>query len=389
MISLNFSKIVVASLIVHAAAYAGFQSPNINLSMKTLSLDDTIVADQSCTLTCKESFEGKGSIKSRRISITTKKFQFTGTIECDGDCFITAKHSFNQKMFKRKGRGKFYITIDPKLTFNEEKKTFAPLYEPRAETSLIREASIPKLTIEPEDLKVSKEISIEGSTFTVEGSHHIAIAEAIQQGSLDTVKELLEKYSAIQNSKRQLSVFMVMAGLSGHTAIAEECIRRGADVNDCDQDAGDRWFSRFSSQKHLITAVIAKKADFVALLVKEGADPNVKNRDNISALMIAVLQNDLATVKALLQSPKINLDERNISHGTPLIRAAYDGNLAMVQALVDAGANKEACIPGGYTAADIARSKGHDAIALLLLKKTPVVEENLTRISEEKKAPTA
>lgn len=370
----RFLKPFLVSLFFSISLLAGIQSPTVSLSMGSFAHDDDITATKSCTVVCREGFTGKGRIKSPVVHITTKKFQFTGVIECDGDCFITAQESFNQKMFKRKGRGKFHITIDPTLAFDGEKKA-APTNDIEKDiTSINKEIDALRSPIASpasfeEDRNVSKEITIEDCVFTLKGTRNIELADAIKQGDLVKAKDLLEKHQAVKKSKHDLSIFMVMAGLSGHIALAEEFIRLGADVNGWDQDSDSRFFRHFTAQKHVVTAAIAKKADFVSLLLEAGAEPNACNKDGLSILTIAVLQNDLATLKALVKSPKIDLNIRDRYRYTALMRAAHDGRAEMVQILLDAEADASISVAGGYTAADYARAEGHYEIEKLLRQK--------------------
>ena len=102
---------------------AGFQSPSINLSSgKDMNMDDECIASKSLTLTCQETFQGRGYLKSPLITITANKFDFKGTIHCTGTCHITAKERFNEKMFKRDGGGQFIITVDPQLSLQDKNR---------------------------------------------------------------------------------------------------------------------------------------------------------------------------------------------------------------------------------------------------------------------------
>ncbi len=350
MVLFNVLCLVASGFFINTSR-ADFHSRNVSLNTPTLELDDTIVASESCNLTCKETMAGTGLIKSPKIFIKTKKFIFTGTIECTGECVIIAQQSFNKKMFKRKGCGKFKILINPSL-FDAETIT-EPV--PATHGQFESHQTIPK-----EELNATKEFSINGSVFTVKGAKKIELAELVLLGDLPRTQEFIQKNPALKQA--EITGFMLMAGLSGHIILAEEFIKLGADVNGTDDDD-----FLLHKQAHLITAVIAKKSELVELLVRKGANPNLFHKDGYTALTVAVLQNDLPSVKALLKSPKIDINKKErFNSFTALMRAASAGYKDIVEVLLDAGADTSISMPGGIIAEDYARGEGHDEIVQLL-----------------------
>ena len=172
----------------------------------------------------------------------------------------------------------------------------------------------------------------------------------------------LENSPLLKNNKEMMTIFMLMAGLSGNIPLAKEFIQLGAQVNGTDSKYG-------GGQPHLITAVIAKRADFVTLLVAAGAQPNVKNKDWIPALVIAVLQQDLNTVNALLQAPGIDLNLTDSDRHTALMHAAGMGEAEIVKVLLKAGANFTLQSSNRATALDYARHNKQVECAHLLKEK--------------------
>ena len=82
--------------------------------------------------------------------------------------------------------------------------------------------------------------------------------------------------------------------------------------------------------------------------------------------MFAVINGHYNTMKVLLEYGADVSAKSNVG-GTPLMAAALDGDLEMVQALLDKGADVHVRLrETNESAATIAASHGHDEIARLL-----------------------
>jgi ankyrin repeat protein len=79
----------------------------------------------------------------------------------------------------------------------------------------------------------------------------------------------------------------------------------------------------------------------------------------------AVQSGDLAALQAALQAGT-PVDARDAQGRTALMRAAERGDPALVRALLQARASRTLRDPQGRTAADLARAAGHNAVAPLL-----------------------
>jgi len=118
-------------------------------------------------------------------------------------------------------------------------------------------------------------------------------------------------------------------------------------------------------------AALSGHAHLVAYLVSEGADPNVANLAKETPLHAACKSrlDQTALVKPLLQSPKIRLEERDQYGRTPLLVAATTGLLEMASALINRGADLNACDADFLTPLTEAVKHGHDRVVQLLLKR--------------------
>jgi len=86
--------------------------------------DGKIDVTESIDIQCQKFNGVKGHIKAPKITIWTETFNYVGKIECSQECTIYSKKPFDQKKFKRLGKGKFTIKIDPKLVMPCEKSYY-------------------------------------------------------------------------------------------------------------------------------------------------------------------------------------------------------------------------------------------------------------------------
>ena len=88
----------------------------------------------------------------------------------------------------------------------------------------------------------------------------------------------------------------------------------------------------------LMAAVLYADARCVKLLLDRGADPNAIDKAGATALMWAVP--DIAKVKLLIASgADVNASSKNLGRTPLLIAASYPGSVAVLQLLLDHGAN--------------------------------------------------
>lgn len=123
---------------------------------------------------------------------------------------------------------------------------------------------------------------------------------------------------------------------------------------------------------------MATRANFpriVGLLVAAGADPNVQDEQGETPLHVAARFGHVECASAILETrvlTRLDLDIPEKTFGwTPLLIAAVDGQLQMVELLVRAGADLARLDGSGWTAKEHAALRGHMGIAELLAKHTP------------------
>ena len=134
----------------------------------------------------------------------------------------------------------------------------------------------------------------------------------------------------------------------------------------------------------LYIAVQYRHLAIVQALLAAGAMPNLAaTSDGVTPLLIAAQEGRLDIVQALLAAPGIDPNLARTSDGaTPLLSAAYNGHFDVIQALLAAGALPNlARTSDGVTPLYVAADNGHfDVIQALLA--APGIDPNLARTSD-------
>lgn len=150
----------------------------------------------------------------------------------------------------------------------------------------------------------------------------------------------------------------------------------------------------------LMTAVLAKQPRMVRWLLRQDANPRLKDADGYTPLMLAVRENAAKTIGELAAHNREGLDAALLAAAiegraevideltkygasvyarmedgrTPLMLAAQNNHADAVTMLLDLGCGRFATTPEGRTAAELATAEGHDQVAALILAK-PVTPE--------------
>ena len=85
-------------------------------------------------------------------------------------------------------------------------------------------------------------------------------------------------------------------------------------------------------------AVNSDDGGAVQTLVKRGFDPNSRNPAGQTGLHLALRDQSPRVVKALLESPALDVNANNASGESPLMMAALRGNLELARVLLERGA---------------------------------------------------
>lgn len=121
-------------------------------------------------------------------------------------------------------------------------------------------------------------------------------------------------------------------------------------------------------------AIIGQHSAVVKTLLQHGADANVYDKLGMNPVAHAIRKNNWTIVQLLLDHGAHIKDVRFLKEKvTPLMIAAIEGNISMVDPLLKLGLDRNARDSDGMTAADYARINGHEDMANLLERTVTTV----------------
>ncbi|KAI7897020.1 ankyrin repeat-containing domain protein [Mucor mucedo] len=182
------------------------------------------------------------------------------------------------------------------------------------------------------------------------------IFSSTSSGSLQKVKELIERGADVNHRDNAGWAPLHEAALKGQYAIAQHLIQCGAIVN----------VRGFEDDTPLHDACSYGYADCVKLLVDSGADVYALNTDKKRPIDLCEDKTCISLVKAKMKELD-RLASRDTQGKTSLHRACIDGNLTKVQHLLMTGANTNATDTLEWTPLHCAARYGHLEITKLLI----------------------
>ena len=116
-----------------------------------------------------------------------------------------------------------------------------------------------------------------------DGEQRTALRAASWAGHLDCVKHLLEAGADINHVDSEGRTALIAACYMGHLACVRELIIWGADIEVQDQDGR-------TALSVAVTCDNEAAAKLVTLLLDNGANPNISDRDSMTPLLIAAFE---------------------------------------------------------------------------------------------------
>ncbi len=193
---------------------------------------------------------------------------------------------------------------------------------------------------------------------------------AVQRRNTAIIQLLLD-YEAEQKPNRHGQTPLHLAAIYGHIEIMEMLLEYGAPIDAVDERGDSPLYIAVSHAGQMMAyhgadiSTCDKFIKAVFLLVINGANPNLANKDGGTPLLAAAWYGNASLVDFLLQySAEIN--QRNKKGESPLFAAAARGHVEVVKTLLKHGAKVDQPNEDGKTPLDIARIYGHIAVVELL-----------------------
>ncbi|WP_260597228.1 ankyrin repeat domain-containing protein [Sphingomonas endolithica] len=125
-----------------------------------------------------------------------------------------------------------------------------------------------------------------------------------------------------------------------------------------------------SGESALHIVVQNGNAEYLSFLLSRGANPNVRDNDGNTPLLLAAGKGRTDLVEKLLAG-KANVNLGNASRETALIRAVQRRDLQMVQTLLTAGADADQVDLSGTSARDYAKRDGRSPAIIKAIDEAP------------------
>ena len=142
----------------------------------------------------------------------------------------------------------------------------------------------------------------------------------------------------------------------GHVRILKTLLH-GAEIDSQDKDG----------RTPLQLAAYFGKQDICIILVRAGADVNLRDNMQVSPLYVTVQNNYMTIAESLIVNGASNIESFCVAGCTALSTACGTGNLRMVKMLLEYGASVNSTKYNGKAPLCMAALNGHRAIVLLLL----------------------
>lgn len=136
-------------------------------------------------------------------------------------------------------------------------------------------------------------------TYTIHAQH--SIFDIARKGSLSEAIELVSKYPDTINRKNDAGYSpLILACYNGNIEVASYLIENMKDIN-----------GSSSYGTPLMAAVVKNEIELVKLLLKKGADPNIKDTNGTTALIYATMFQYNEIVKILCKEATIVVEHKD------------------------------------------------------------------------------
>ncbi|XP_078600101.1 uncharacterized protein LOC144875153 [Branchiostoma floridae x Branchiostoma japonicum] len=215
-----------------------------------------------------------------------------------------------------------------------------------------------------------------------------ALHLASEQGHFEVVEVLIDIGADPHTRDKQGDTALHWAAYHGHVKVVELLLSKGLDSNakGCNGiTAVHRAAERGQAQtlQVLLAAggspnvtsedgetplhiALLRNPDVTQLLLEKGGNPSIKSKDGRTGLHLAVWSGSVDALRLVLETGKVDVDEKDSAGCTALHLASEQGHWDSVKMLLDHGASASAKDNNNLSPLDKARLKGHEKVLALL-----------------------
>jgi len=204
-------------------------------------------------------------------------------------------------------------------------------------------------------------VELRSDVNAVDGDLRTALRAACWAGHLECVDILLNSGADVNQMDSEGRTAMIAACYMGHVDCVRTLIIWGADIEIMDQDGR-------SALSVAVTCESDNAAKLVTLLVDNGANPNLVDKDGMSPLLIAAFEGKHQVCEILLENNS-DMDHADKEGKTALFAAACMGHLEILNLLMFWGCYVDGIDNEGRTVLSVAAAEGSAPIVKVLLAR--------------------
>ena len=228
---------------------------------------------------------------------------------------------------------------------------------------------------------LGNDIPFEEHQRLIQHQQNVEFLECVRRGDKKVVERFLSENGSIQLAAQDSagSTALHICSMKGHTSLITMLLKLGIDINVLDRYQ--------NTALHL--AMTEKKYDVVRILLENGVNVNAANEKGETALHSAAWIGDEALADLLIDNkadhearcwhsytdvPQPMWEKWKLIKSAPLHLAAFQGHSAVVGLLLGGGASVNSLAGLNYTPLHLAANKGHSAVIGLLLSSGASVD---------------
>jgi ankyrin repeat protein len=180
-----------------------------------------------------------------------------------------------------------------------------------------------------------------GAEKNVYGYVHNALYTAVMDEDIEALKSLIAA-NDIKREAMPALLFMTtieFSNINTQTTMVDMLLKAGADPN----------IKTFGGQTALMFALQLRLYDIAQMLINAGANVDEMNNDLETALNISIQRRDICAITMLIDAGA-DVNAKNIKNFTPLLGAILDNSSKSVELLLQAGADPNVIYEDGWTA---------------------------------------